>query len=169
MKKERRKRKIGIVKKLKVEIDFRGVVTTQMYLAWPFRLLTPFEWSSYLPLSNCFVIKLNGKPFNLPFAKGTSGCLTESGEDNVLVLSVHGDIYGSRSFCSKCFYFMYLNMQLIAKPIILSCCFCQSCNLLLNMMKTGDFLSSSVRFHIFISSVPRKKSCAISAGKKSIF
>lgn len=48
---------------------------------------------------------------------GTSGCLTEFGEDNVPLLSVYGDVHGSCAFCceysgfscnlSDCLIFLY--------------------------------------------------------------
>lgn len=35
------------------------------------------------------------------FPSGQSGCVTEPGEDHVLILPVHGDVYGAGTLCGE--------------------------------------------------------------------
>lgn len=51
-------------------------------------------------------------PFPTP--TGTSGCLTEFGEDNVPLLSVYGDVHGPCAFCCE-----YWGFSSVVNPIFL--------------------------------------------------
>lgn len=75
-----------------------------------------------------------------PTPTGTSGCLTEFGEDNVPLLSVYGDVHGPCAFCCE-----YSGFSSVVNPIFLHS---------FVLIQKEKFSSRGIRFQTLLNLIP---------------